>query len=63
MKTLTSIQKISAAIAVGVSSVLVFGVCSILKVPMAQAACPGGGYPQLECEIVNGKKVCVRRCQ
>jgi hypothetical protein len=24
--------------------------------------CPGGGYPVWVCEIVNGKKVCVRRC-
>jgi hypothetical protein len=26
------------------------------------AQCNGGGYPILECEIVNGKRVCVRKC-
>jgi hypothetical protein len=26
------------------------------------AQCNGGGYPVLVCEIVNGKKKCVRRC-
>jgi hypothetical protein len=26
------------------------------------ALCPDGGYPIPECEIVNGKWVCVRRC-
>ena len=26
------------------------------------STCRGGGYPQLECEIINGKKVCRRRC-
>jgi hypothetical protein len=24
--------------------------------------CQGGGYPILVCEIINGKKVCHRRC-
>lgn len=24
--------------------------------------CQGGGYPYLQCEIINGKKVCRRRC-
>ena len=24
--------------------------------------CPGGGYPVLVCEIVNGKRKCVRKC-
>ncbi|WP_375514268.1 hypothetical protein [uncultured Nostoc sp.] len=24
--------------------------------------CPGGGYPILECEIINGKRVCRRQC-
>jgi len=24
--------------------------------------CRGGGYPQLECEIISGKRVCRRRC-
>ena len=26
------------------------------------STCRGGGYPQLECEIINGKRVCRRRC-
>ncbi|BAZ08646.1 hypothetical protein NIES4071_04510 [Calothrix sp. NIES-4071] len=26
------------------------------------AQCPGGGYPVWQCEIVNGKKKCFRRC-
>jgi hypothetical protein len=26
------------------------------------STCPGGGYPQVECEIIDGKRVCHRHC-
>ncbi len=33
-----------------------------LKSEQLIAMCNGGGYPILVCEIINGKKVCRRRC-
>ena len=62
-------MKTNLKIAILASTILLLGGLSTIAQKFSVSgseqiisACRGGGYPQLECEIISGKRVCRRRC-
>jgi hypothetical protein len=62
-------MKTNLKIAILASTILLLGGISTIAQKFSVSGseqristCRGGGYPQVECEIINGKTVCRRRC-